>query len=95
MRLTIQDFTAREVVPIARESDKSGELPWDCVKKLAAPGLFGILLPTSYGGTRRRIFKKSCQPVLDGELSVQGWKTFGERFYISHHLIHHIVTHGF
>lgn len=51
LRKTVEDFAAKEVAPIAQEIDKSGEFPWDCVKKMAGLGLFGIPLPPNYGGT--------------------------------------------
>jgi alkylation response protein AidB-like acyl-CoA dehydrogenase len=51
LRKTVQDFVANEVAPIASDIDKSGEFPWDCVRKMAGLGLFGILTPPAFGGT--------------------------------------------
>ncbi len=51
LRKTVQDFAAKEIAPIAQEIDKSDELPWDCVRKMAGLGLFGLLTPPTFGGT--------------------------------------------
>ena len=48
---TMQDFAAKEIALIAAEFDRSGEFPWDCVKKMAGLGFFGILTPPPFGGT--------------------------------------------
>ena len=34
LQKTVHDFAQKEIVPIAAEIDKSGEFPWDCVRKL-------------------------------------------------------------
>lgn len=51
LKKTIRDFASKEIAPIAGEIDKSGEFPWECVKKLAQLGTFGLLVPPPYGGT--------------------------------------------
>ena len=51
LKKTIRDFASKEIAPIAGEIDKSGEFPWECVKKLAQLGTFGLLVPPLYGGT--------------------------------------------
>lgn len=51
LRKAVRDFAAREIAPIARDIDKSGEFPWDCVQKIAKLGVLGTLLPPAYGGT--------------------------------------------
>ncbi|MBI2860873.1 MAG: acyl-CoA dehydrogenase family protein [Chloroflexi bacterium] len=50
LRQTVRDFAAREISPIAHDFDKSGEFPWDCARKMAGLGLFGLLTPPDYGG---------------------------------------------
>lgn len=51
LKRSMRDFASKEIAPIAGEIDKSGEFPWECVKKVAKMGAFGILLPPAYGGT--------------------------------------------
>lgn len=51
LRKTVQGFAAKEIAPIAQEIDKSGEFPWDCVRKMAGLGFFGLLTPPAFGGT--------------------------------------------
>lgn len=51
LRKAVRDFAGKEIAPIAREIDKSGEFPWDCARKMAGLGLFGLLTPPAFGGT--------------------------------------------
>jgi len=51
LKQTVKDFAEKEIAPIAQEIDKSGELPWDCVRKMAELGFFGLLVPPPFGGT--------------------------------------------
>ncbi len=51
LRRTVQDFSTKEIAPIAQKIDKSGEFPWDCVRKMASRGFFGLLTPPAFGGT--------------------------------------------
>lgn len=43
-------FTAEEVIPVAAKYDKTGEYPWDIVKKAAEVGLINAHVPEKYGG---------------------------------------------
>eukprot|EP00794_Sanderia_malayensis_P015888 gene15888-17488_t len=43
-------FTAEEIIPVAAEHDKTGEYPWEIVKKAHALGLVNGHIPTKYGG---------------------------------------------
>ena len=51
LKKTVKDFAEKEIAPIAAEIDKSGEFPWDCVRKMAELGSFGLLVPPPFGGT--------------------------------------------
>lgn len=46
----IQEFAKKEVKPLAMEVDEMERFPEETVKKMAEIGLFGITLPTEYGG---------------------------------------------
>jgi butyryl-CoA dehydrogenase len=46
----VRKFAETELAPIAPEIDKSGEFPWDNLKKMAKLGLLGIIIPEEYGG---------------------------------------------
>jgi butyryl-CoA dehydrogenase len=50
IRKTIRDFAEKEVKPVAKSIDKSGEFPFDNVKKMASLGLMGMTIPVEYGG---------------------------------------------
>lgn len=51
LKSMVKDFAEREIAPIAADIDKSGEFPWDSVKKMGELGIFGLLLPPAFGGT--------------------------------------------
>ncbi len=46
----IKDFTENEIKPNAAEVDETEHFPYENVKKMAAAGLFGIIIPKEYGG---------------------------------------------
>jgi alkylation response protein AidB-like acyl-CoA dehydrogenase len=46
----VHDFVAREVKPLARETDETGEFNWAAVKKMGLLGLLGLEVPEEYGG---------------------------------------------
>lgn len=50
VRQTVRDFVNNEVLPIIEHSAREGVFPRHLVKKMAEIGLFGITLPTEYGG---------------------------------------------
>jgi butyryl-CoA dehydrogenase len=46
----VREFAQAELEPKAAEIDRSGEFPWDNLKKIADLGLLGITIPEEYGG---------------------------------------------
>jgi len=50
IRDLIRDFANREVAPVARELDRTGEFPWENVKKMGELGLLGIPWDEELGG---------------------------------------------
>lgn len=46
----VRKFAKAELEPKAAEIDKSGEFPWESIKKLGKLGLMGIVIPEKYGG---------------------------------------------
>ena len=51
LRDMTRDFIAREVRPNVAEWDRQAQLPDDLVRKAGNLGLFGVTMPTDYGGT--------------------------------------------
>lgn len=45
-----REFAARELAPIAAEIDRTGEFPWNTIKKAAGLGMLGLPIPEEYGG---------------------------------------------
>lgn len=46
----VKKFADSVLAPVAPEIDKSGDFPWDNIKKMAELGLLGIIVPEEYGG---------------------------------------------
>ena len=51
LRMMVQDFTERELLPVAREDDRSGYYRPEIIRKMASLGLVAGLLPPEYGGS--------------------------------------------
>jgi butyryl-CoA dehydrogenase len=50
LRAQVREFAEAEIAPVARECDEESRFPWENVKKMAELGLFGVNVPTEYGG---------------------------------------------
>jgi len=46
----IHEFVAKELKPMARHTDETGEFNWTAVKKMGPLGLLGLEVPERYGG---------------------------------------------
>jgi alkylation response protein AidB-like acyl-CoA dehydrogenase len=49
-RKVLQDFARDHIKPVAREWEHSGRYPTEIVAEMRTMGLFGITVPTAYGG---------------------------------------------
>src|SRR6516165_10338007 len=47
---TVRRFVAKEVAPVATEMEHLDAYPADIVEQMKQLGLFGITIPTEYGG---------------------------------------------
>ena len=45
-----EKFTRDEIIPNAAHHDRTGEFPWDIVKKAHSVGLMNLHVPKAYGG---------------------------------------------
>lgn len=63
LRRTIRQLVERELKPRAAEWDRSGELPWDNIRRLAELGVTGLTIPTEYGG--------GGQTLLEGVFAIE------------------------
>jgi alkylation response protein AidB-like acyl-CoA dehydrogenase len=50
VREMVREFARSEIAPVAGELDRSGEFPWENVKKMGELGLLGIPWPEELGG---------------------------------------------
>lgn len=53
LRDKVRSFVEKEVVPLARHGDRTGEFPWANWERLKEMGLLGLLAPVEYGGQGR------------------------------------------
>lgn len=63
---TVKKFTRDEIIPVAAHHDKTGEYPWDVIKKAHSLGLMNAHIPQAYGGKTRRMSK--TVPDTDPEI---------------------------
>jgi alkylation response protein AidB-like acyl-CoA dehydrogenase len=49
-RKMARELAAKEIAPMAAEIDEVGRFPREAVEKMAAAGLFGLLIPPPFGG---------------------------------------------
>lgn len=49
-REMVHDFAAKEVAPLAKQTDETSEFNWTAVRKMGALGLLGMQVPEAYGG---------------------------------------------
>ena len=50
IRDTCREFAEQEIKPIAEEIDRTGDFPYDVVRKMGELGLLGLPFPEEYGG---------------------------------------------
>ena len=46
----VREFAQKEVKPVCREMEKTGDIPWDLVKKANDMGLPMLTMPEEFGG---------------------------------------------
>ena len=61
-----EKFTREEIIPNAPHHDRTGEFPWDIVKKAHSLGLMNLHVPQEYGGVYQ-IYKctAQCTPMAN------------------------------
>jgi butyryl-CoA dehydrogenase len=50
IRKMVRDFAENEIAPIAQETDKSEQFPWEIIRKMGELGLMGLPFSEKYGG---------------------------------------------
>ncbi len=64
---TIRDWVKKEVIPVASEMEHRNEYPAHLIEQMKEMGLFGVVIPTKYGGlgldytTYAMIFEEICK----------------------------------
>jgi len=66
LRELVKKFTKEEIIPKAAEHDRTGEFPWDIVKKAHSLGIMNTHIPQSLGGNELSVLE-SC--ILREELA--------------------------
>jgi len=75
LQLAIREFAEAELRPEAAERERTGEFPWEVIKKLGRMGIFGLIFPKQYGSQRARAKK---QIISQREKQVLGWLKLGK-----------------
>lgn len=72
-----RDFARREVAPLARDADASGQFPAHLVRRMAELGLLGGSLDPAYGGAGmdHMSFALVCEELGRADSSVRGFLT--------------------
>ena len=71
---TAEDFTRREVLPLADRLDsEKGDIPDSLIEKMGALGFFGILIPKEMGGMGLGVYEY----CLVAEALSRGWMSVG------------------
>src|SRR5882757_2002934 len=73
-RQTLRDFVDREIVPVARDWERSGRYPTEIVEGMRKLGLFGLLVPQEYGGLAADTvsFALTFEEISRGWLGIAG-----------------------
>ncbi len=59
LRESVRHFTHEEIAPQAKALDEAGEFPWEQFRKLGEQGLFGLHIPSAYGGQEADLLSSS------------------------------------
>jgi len=78
-REVVRDFVRKEVAPVARHTDETGEFNWSAVKKMGPLGMLGLQVPEAYGGAD---LDTVCASIAIEEL---GWACGSTALAISAH----------
>jgi acyl-CoA dehydrogenase len=46
----VKEFAQKEIIPVAAHYDRTGEFPWDVIRKAFELGVFTSYIPSKYGG---------------------------------------------
>jgi acyl-CoA dehydrogenase len=57
LKKKVREFVQKEIVPVAADYDRTGEFPWDIIKKAFELGIFTCYIPKKYGGGGQGIFE--------------------------------------
>jgi len=66
LQMKAREFARREIAPVASYHDRTGEFPWDIVRKAFEEGFFTAYIPKKYGGSGLGIFETA---ILTEELA--------------------------
>ncbi|GLY80968.1 acyl-CoA dehydrogenase family protein [Actinoallomurus iriomotensis] len=71
---TVRDFVSKEIIPHARELERSDTYPQDIVDGMRRLGLFGLMIPEEYGGLGESLLTYALvvEEIARGWMSVSG-----------------------
>lgn len=62
LRDLVRKFVRDEIIPVAGHFDRTGEFPWDIIKKAHATGLVNVDIPVEYGSNLTFLLMKLNYP---------------------------------
>lgn len=73
-RDTLRNFVQREIMPVARDWEHSGRYPTEIIDHMKAMGLYGLLVPSEYGGLDADFvsFALTFEEIARGWMGVAG-----------------------
>lgn len=69
LRLKVRNLVDREIAPRSAEIDKTSDIPWDVMERMAEAGLFKFLIPEEYGGSGKGDLRALELSLIREELS--------------------------
>ncbi|GLY88747.1 acyl-CoA dehydrogenase family protein [Actinoallomurus iriomotensis] len=83
---TVRDFVSKEIIPQARELERSDTYPQDIVDGMRRLGLFGLMIPEEYGGLGESLLTYALvvEEIARGWMSVSG--VINTHFIVAHML---------
>jgi alkylation response protein AidB-like acyl-CoA dehydrogenase len=86
---TVREFTDKEILPVATTLEHADRYPTDIVEGLKQLGIFGLTIPTEYGGIGESLltYALCVEELARGWMSVSG--VVNTHFIVAHLILRH------
>jgi alkylation response protein AidB-like acyl-CoA dehydrogenase len=85
----VREFVDAEIIPVANALEHADEYPTAIVEKMTEMGIFGLMIPTEYGGLGESLLTYALvvEEISRGWMSISG--IINTHFIVAHLLLHH------